>query len=476
MASRIGLLPVSHGALFGALIAAGCGRGSQPSPHVRDDAAVATAPARDAAVPSLPPLEAGRASPDAFLYRKRAGHAMYRQARKAEAREDWAAVVAACERALALDADHLDAAWLLAVAYAKTGANDRVLAPLRTAIAGDFVAWSAASLTQPALATWRESPIGVAWRAAIADARRAVGESLQRSIVVSVHGELFAFDPVSHRWLRLTRTGGSVVAALAPIGGAAPFAFVTHTSSRTAPDASSYAVGVIDPLAGRGIRPVAVPVASGAALRVVARAAGGFAVGGAGGWRAIGEDGKLAPAGDRAALDHASALVVFGHAAWIEAAGSAPADANWDDHRLASAIRIGESHRVVSAPDPELIDGRSLALSPDRAALAFVAVDDRCPDAAHGTIASSTAFVTDVATGRLRSLATAHAGLAVQWVGERSLAVASERGVSIIALDTGEATTIDGATDLALPRRRSRCASPDEVANPGEPTDAAETD
>src|SRR5262245_3591495 len=98
------------------LVGLACGRGAGTSAaHKKDDAGVG-----DAAAIVLPHLSLGMPSAAAFDYRERAGQTAFVRARDAETRGDWAAVASACREALAADADHLDAAYLLAVALAKT--------------------------------------------------------------------------------------------------------------------------------------------------------------------------------------------------------------------------------------------------------------------------------------------------------------------------------------------------------------------
>jgi hypothetical protein len=111
----------------------------------------------------------------------------------------------------------------------------------------------------------------------------------------------------------------------------------------------------------------------------------------------------------------------------------------------------------VSVPSPGQIDGSSVAWSPDHSHLALVAsLDERCP-------VRAAVFVVDAATGRLEQLAQG-AGLSADWVSDRKLAIAGDKGVSVYSLDGGKAVAIDGASDLVVPRRTPRCT-------PAEPTD-----
>jgi hypothetical protein len=113
--------------------------------------------------------------------------------------------------------------------------------------------------------------------------------------------------------------------------------------------------------------------------------------------------------------------------------------------------------------------------------LAFVAqLDAHCTPGAVNTAA----FVAEASTGATRELERAAGGIAVQWLTERTLAIAGDHGVTIRSLDDGvEPIAINGATGLIVPRERPRCApaAPDEDVEdtepaPDEPIDAGAND
>ena len=124
--------------------------------------------------------------------------------------------------------------------------------------------------------------------------------------------------------------------------------------------------------------------------------------------------------------------------------------ADWDDQGLASAIRIGTSNRVVTVPGQ--IDGNTIAWSPDRAHLAFVAqLDDHC-DAA--TRSSAAAFVADAATGAV-DRARARGQRPRDRVGRRSQARDRRRRRREIRRSRlAQPTPLAGADGLLAPRRR----------------------
>jgi len=427
-----------------ALLLAGCGgQPTAPPPPKRDDAATirpdaapaqTVTPARPLGLPDL----------EAWQWRSRGGHAAFRTARKAENRGDWAGVATACDQALAADPTNLEAAWLLAVANAKLGKLDAVSAPLQLAGAGDFGKWALASLDQPGLQPYLATPAGQAWQRRVQADRGPYLAALSRGLIVIAKGDLYAV--ADQRWYRLTRTYGGVVAALPPVHGHV-LAFVTRGKT-----SHKLAVGSVDLSTGMTTRaqPLA-PVAT-----QLAETKEGSAI-----W--IGQQGQkprvltLAP-GDQQGLLVATKLA-RPSGAWLEVYASGGVrlhrvpdkiSADWDDQGLASAIRIATSNRVVTVPGQ--IAGDSIVWSPDRNHLALIAqTSDHC-DAATPSV---TAYAIDTATGAASELARGH-GLAIDWVGDRALAIAGDDGVKIREL-TGATAPLVGATNLVHPRFAPKC-------------------
>ncbi|MEO7730489.1 MAG: hypothetical protein ABIY55_05915, partial [Kofleriaceae bacterium] len=121
------------GAALAVAAASGCHGPDTPPPLPRAEAGPA-----DAAVShDLEPRPLGLPELAAYGWRKRGGQPAFRLARGSEQAGDWAAVATTCQQALAADPGHLEASWLLAVAFAKLGKPDQLLAPLARAEAGD---------------------------------------------------------------------------------------------------------------------------------------------------------------------------------------------------------------------------------------------------------------------------------------------------------------------------------------------------
>lgn len=448
-----------------ACLVGGCGKKSSQAKERKDAGQVA----HDALVVAPVDIAArplGLPDPAAFGWRARAGQPAFREARAAERKGSWDVVIAACRRALAADPGHLEAAWLLAAALGRAGQIDEILAPLHQAVAGDFGKWGKASLAHPALQAFLASPAGEPWRRRIAEDDARYAAAVARGTVVEAGGDLYAVDRDSGRWLRLTRTWGALVGALRARDQAAhKIAYLVRTTAR---GKRSLAIGVVDLERGHATRPVELGSPGPVTLAYSAKAPAGFWIATGAprpAWRHLADDRTLAalppksraPAGSRLELARGISIVA------PPAAATPKVIADWDEHRLAGAIRIGSSNRVVAAPSPGLIDGATLVWSPSRSHLAFVVQLDDC---APGEL-SSVAYVANAATGRLTELDRAARGLAIEWVSERDLAVAGDRGVAILDLDGDPPRVLAGADDLIVPRQRSRCAeAPTEAAEP----------
>ncbi|MBA3460182.1 MAG: hypothetical protein H0T46_09495 [Deltaproteobacteria bacterium] len=463
-------------------MAAACGKGSGTTTQgsgAKDDAALTIqAPKRvdlGARPLGLPDLAA-------YQYRTRAGHAAFKTARKAEAKGDWSAVVTACTEALAADPTHLDAAWLLAAAYGEVGRVEEVLEPLRFAVAGDFGKWGTPAIELPQLQSFLTTPTGEAWRRRIEEDRTAYLEALTRATLVEAEGELYAFDPKLNRYHRLTRTGGAVVGALAS-PSSREIAYVLRQGAK---GKRELAVGVVD--LGKGHTTKGAPAGTLGPISVVysTKAPVGFYVG-AGSpkqtWRLL-SGAKLDALPTKTARPAGPRLEVKSKTARLYTLPVARVTADWDEQGLASAMRIGSSNKVVTVPNPGLIDGNSVRWSPDHSRLAFVAQLQADAVCTPGTPRAA-AYSADAATGTATLLFTPSIdsakidrGLAVEWMTDRTLLVASGEGVSIVSLDGAAAVPLTGATDLLTPRPRPRCQVAPEDEAPDDPDatpDAAAT-
>ncbi len=451
------------------LVIAACG--SHDAKPVHDDAAAR----RDAAVPvEVPARPLGLPDLASYAWRKRGGQSAFRAARRAENGEDWPTVVATCKQALAADPGHLEAAWLLAAGLGKLGKVDQILAPLEVAVAGDFGKWGPASLELPALAPFLATPQGEAYQRRLEADRVAYGKALARAVIVRAAGDLYAVDPESERWYRLTRTFGAVIGALEVPDR---IAFVTRTKAHVS-------IGIVDLTRGHST-PRPIDIGTTGPFLIAWAPAGkqlpaGFWIGlgtpRAATWRVLDDDAKFHPVPGKAVRPAGPWLEVSGSSTRLHRVPVPDVSADWDDQSLASAIRLAPTGRVISVPSPGLIDGNTLVWS-GRTQLAFVAqLDDHCTPGA----ITAAAFVVDVATGALRKLESAKSGLALEWVGDQ-LAIAGDDGVAIVPLQGDKRTPLPGAISLLATRRAPRCtpasATSDEaISDEPEPESAVGDD
>lgn len=454
-------------ALLGVLSA--CGR---PSPGNHESggssATVAKVGDADATPPQLPPLVLGLASLDGFAYRTRAGHDAFKRAREAELKGDWAGAATACEQAIAADPDHLDASYLLAVARAKQNQLEGILPPLTKAVSADFGKWGQASLDQPALQKFLATPSGQAWRARVEADRDAFSTALARSLIVSSHGDLYAFDPETTRWLRVTRTGGAVVGSFAP-KGVARLVYVTREKDK-AKHTTRVKLGMVDLSTGRAR--LAVELTGTGAIRVAynAKKLKRFVVRVGNTWSSVVDEIKLRlePEAKGAHIGYLADVLgtwldISGRSAHLTRIGVPNVNADWDNQSLASALRIGSSHRVVTVPSPGLIEGNTLVWSPDNTQLAFVA---KLADVCKPGEPTAAAFVADGSTGAVQEVERATGGVAVDWVAARKLAVAGDGGVTIVDLAGGGPQHLEAADGLVVPRRKPACVVEPVIEEP----------
>ena len=456
--------------------AAACGKGSGgsgPPPPRPDDAGSAGATARTRVDLAARPLGVDQLA--AYQYRTRGGHAAYQGARKAEAARDWPAVIAQCKQALAADPTHLDAAWLYAAALAEQKKWNDLLEPLQLAVAADFEKYGALALELAQLQPFLATPTGEAWKRRVDEDRTAFLESLSRAIVIEAEGELYAFDPKLARYHRLTRTGGGVVGALWAPPGSRELAYVVRQGPK---GKRELAIGEID--LGKGTTTRTAPTGTLGPITIVySKAASRFLVGQGGTkqtWRGLAA-GKLdaMPAGTT--RPPGPRIDVQRKTARRSARPDGSIVADWDEQGLASAMRVGSSAKVITVPSPGLIDGSTVVWSPDHTRVAFVAqlqADAVCTPGSP----RAAAYTADASTGAARPLYTPSIesgkldkGLAVEWTSDRTLAVASAAGVSILSLDGAPPLEIPGATGLVTPRPRPRCqpAVDDDESTPDEP-------
>lgn len=467
---------------------AACSEGSSASSSSRGVAPPDTAGAVKAVeVPMPPPLPLGKASLDEFGYRRGPGRDAYDRAVKAEklakGDADWQTVIDACREALAADPGNLDAAWLMAAAHARKGEHDRILAPLSLAVAGDWGKWGERSLTLPLFEAFLASPHGEVWRALAEDYRAGFGEAARRAVIVlgrqaprgddlDRRTEVHGWDPGTGRWLRLSRTGGTVIAALPGPEGSGLVAYVAYRELNRPGERSGALerprVAVIDRASGRVSREMAFDDVD--ELRLGWKAKPGddpdvvVVIDGGhdeGAWLVDWKRGhkKKPPASQKLSPGKDALIVARGQVRRKRLAAGVTAD--WDDDGLASAIRLDATRKTVTPPAGLVVDGHGLVWSPDRARLALVALPDDGDCAAEATL-----FAVDAGTGKLRELGKSAAPAPI-WVDDARLAYTAGDRVRVVEVASARVErelTSEGGVATAIVDRACADAAVEEEA------------
>ena len=409
----------------------------------------------------------GRASLDEFGWRRGPGKDAFERALAAEKKGDLAAVEREAAAALAADPGHLEAAWLVAVSRARLGKLDGVLAPLEIAAAGDWAKWGERSLELAAFEPFRATPAGAGWVRAGERYRSALGDALAGALVVvgrtapprlprgdsdervEFRAELYGVELAGGRWIRLTRTGGAVVGAL-PAPGRPLVAYAAYRAVARKGAATSIRelrVGVVNLSTGRAGREIALRdvhevtlgwATRGAEPTLVARVVPAKNGGAAAPPRTYALDWRQGQKRGTDLPPPRDGLRVRPLAAERRRLPITGVTADWDDAGTASALRIDKSKKVV-APGGAMIDGHSVAWSPDGARLAFAtAAEDPCGEGAARDVA---VHVVDAASGRARVV---HKGTGVPspvWLDATRLAFVDGDGVRVVDAGSGKELT-----------------------------------
>lgn len=439
----------------------GCGsseRAAPPPPPRLEDAAVEAAITVEVAPLGTPTLEA-------WGWRGGPGAAAFARALEAERAGDLVRLEREAAAALAADGGHFEAAWLVAVARARLGRHAEVLAPLAVAAAGDWPKWGERSLVLGALADFRATAAGRGWVAAGERYRAAYAQALGRAVIVvgaraggrgGAGRELYAVDPDSGRWLRLTRTGGALAGTLVATG--APWlAYVTARKGRGGH--TSVRVGVVDRGTGRAARELAIDDAKAVTLAWRARAgevelvaritpAKGPVRAAVVDWR----HGKLAPLAKPPRLT-GERLEIGAAGVGLRRLPIAAVSADWDDTGTAGALRFDRSGKVIAEPGGGLIDGDAVAVAPAGARAAFLtALTPPCDDTTRA------AYAVEVASGQVRLLARGDLS-APMWLDDERVALTSGAQVIVYAAATGKpVATIAGGAGVTTPTTSARRA------------------
>ncbi len=167
---------------------------------------------------------------------------------------DWAAIKTYAEAALAKDAAHLGAHWLLAAALAQLGEYPAVVDHLTTAIAADYFKYGVALGTSKDLEPFLGTPHGKSVTELAAKIHDDYKQRIPRAVFVigrrspfrwpdrtnphesSSRGELYAYDRDTRQYLRLTHTNDTVVGYVRPATGGEIAVLAYDRMDRAKPD------------------------------------------------------------------------------------------------------------------------------------------------------------------------------------------------------------------------------------------------
>lgn len=497
-------------------------------------------------LPPVSPLPLGKPTLADFTYNRGPESAPLERALVAEAAGQWTQAGAAAAEVLAAAPGNLEAAWILALMRARLNQLDQVLEPLSIAVAGDWLRWGERSLRDPVLAGLHASAHGPRYRelAEVYDEqfRQALAEDLlivgrrgtpryparPGTVQVNHRSEIYAYDLESGRYVRASRTDGSLVGYVrAPAGASLLYASYRRVrspapGSPALPVLMDVRVGGVDLAQGRVLgevvfeevarieigyrskaaRPGAGPNVAPAEHVPVARVQA--AEGGA--WRLYaldlaagvarpldpGRPEQGEPAGETSAGEATAAalpaprLIVGADTVQLDRLPADDVMADWDDAGTAGSFRIARTRKTVTLAAGESVDGHSMAWSPTRVRLAFATAPlDRC--AASPEARRVTLYAVDATTGKLHAVATGEGDFAPVWLDDTRLAYMQEASaapaaagtalgapaVTIVDVVTGAIVTrLEGPAGVGtthLPRHRCAAPAPAPGATDGGP-------
>jgi hypothetical protein len=498
-----------------------CGsRRDDKSAHPPPDDARARVSEVPVPLPPVSPLPLGKPTLADFTYNRGPESAALERALLAETAGQWLQAGAAAAEVLAAVPGNLEAAWILALMRARQGQLDGVLEPLSMAVAGDWLRWGERSLRDPVLAGFHASAHGPRYRelAEVYDEqfRQALAENVlivgrrgtpryparPGTVQVNHRSEIYAYDTEGGRYVRASRTDGSLVGYVrAPTGASLLYASYRRVRSPAPGSAALPAlvdvrVGGMDLAQGRALgevvfedvarieigyrskaaRPGAGPNVALAEHVPVARVQ--TAEGGA--WRLYaldlaagvarpldpGRPDRTAPAGTAQTAPGAgeAADAALPAPRLIVGAGTVHLDrlpvddvmADWDDAGTAGAFRIARTRKTVTLAAGESVDGHSMAWSSTRVRLAFATAPlDRC--AASAESRRVTLYTVDATTGALDAVATGEGDFAPMWLDDTRLAYMQEASAApgaaaSTALGAPVVTIVDVSTGAVVAR------------------------
>jgi hypothetical protein len=384
-----------------------------------------------------------------FGYRSGKAETDYQTALHKYKAKDWARVKAACEQALQQNPWHLDAQWLLAGALAQTGDLGGAVEHLVVVLGADDLRWGD-QLNTPDLTPLMTSAYGrlvadLHTRIAAEDARIAssglwvvardevfhvpVGESS-----VTPHGEVYAYDVPTRRYIRISHTDNAVAGFVRGPGGETALLLfdkvVRPHEDTLAPTIGRGWLNVIGSdgkqigksvQLGSPVRQLAIGYTGDQLVLATAQAAGRWGVTEPTLFAVDSKNGKLTPiTGDppptRIAVTVEDGQVFRPHDPAVKA--------EWNGDKTA-AFEVGGFS--VGVPESATTTATGIAVSRDQSHVAFATSVDVC---ARSQVPS--VYVADTKTKTLHHLLTAASRFDLRWYDDATLAY--EDGLAVIHL------------------------------------------
>jgi hypothetical protein len=448
--------------------ACGCTCGKKSPGGAKDDASLLPRVAPIA----LPPLGVDRIARMNFLYGD--GAAAYDKALAKKKSRDWAAVRAECEAAVARDATHFDAQWLLGTALAQSGEPAAAVDHFSAALAGDYYKYGAALGADADLVDFMATSHGKSV-AALALAIR--GEYVRRAQTAAwlvgrrstfkwpkdfgvqpdtTRGELYAFDREAKRYLRLTHTDHQVAGFVRAASGSEVALIGFDKIDRAKDDAPPLVarawVEAVDttewkPLGPRSkidaAREIAVGYGAGDQLVVTtAPASGRWGAGAKSAWTVDRSSGKLTKIDASSVVPRVELTLDEGRlvhtATGVQTTLAAEGVVSSIKTDSGVAIPIPESGQAADA---------TIAVAPGGARVAFATAVDPCDDKKVPSL-----YVGDAKTGTIKHVLTARSRFATRWIDAATLAYEDGEGAIRLwdATTQREAQKLDNKAGIAL--------------------------
>jgi hypothetical protein len=463
-------LPRFVSVLLAFVTVVGCGKRADRASGKKDAGAAPVA-----APISLPVLGVDRLGRFNFVYGD--GAKDYGKATAAAEKNDWDAVRSHAEAALAKDPYHLDAHQLLARALVRAGEPAAAVDHLVTAIAGDYFQYGRGLAKDDSLSEFLATEHGQAvgqlaqqiqieYSRRIADGVWLVGRrsafrwpAKPGAQPGTSRGELYAFDPIDKRYLRLSHSGHQVSGFVRSRAGTEVallgYDRVERGKDADAPPALVRAwIQVLDaqtwePATAKitlgPARAVAVGWGDGDQLVVATAPASGRW--GLGAWTASAVDrstGKLTKIATAMPAPRIELSLDEGRV--VPPLNLAGVTAAWTgDPPRAPALEVGGAK--IAIPESGQAAHETIALAPDGAHVAFATAVDPCsPDTAPSL------YVATARSGALKHVLTAKSRFATRWLDATTLAYDDgEGGIRLWDATTGrEAQRLENKVGIAL--------------------------